>query len=281
MKSTEPTSLKGNYNAILVDQTIDLDILKITFLGTGTSQGIPTVGCNCDVCLSDNYKDQRLRSSALVTKGDTSLLIDTGPDLRQQMLVNRIIDIDAIVFTHEHNDHVIGLDDIRPLYFRRRANIPTYGLHRVHQEIKTRFSYMFGDSVYPGVAQIDTHDIDSDTHTFNIDNIPVTPIGVMHGNLPILGYRFGNMAYITDASYISEDQIKKLLNLDIIVVNALQRKEHHSHFTLEEALEFVNKIGAKKAYFTHLSHLMGKHDDISLELPDHIHLAYDGLVVNL
>jgi len=253
--------------------------LQLTFLGTGTSQGIPTVGCNCTVCLSDNPKDHRLRCSVIITQKETSLLVDTGPDLRQQLLTNSIINVDAILFTHEHNDHVIGLDDIRPLYFRRRSNIPTYGLERVHNEIKQRFSYMFGNSVYPGVAQIDTHSINENTATFDIDDIQVTPIGVMHGNLPILGYRFGRIAYITDASLISEKQIKKLSNLDIVVINALQRKEHHSHFTLDEAVEFINRIGAKAGYLTHLSHLMGSHDDISLELPKHIHVAYDGLVI--
>ncbi len=254
--------------------------MKLTFLGTGTSQGIPTIGCDCDVCLSQNSKDNRLRSSVIITQNDTSLLIDTGPDLRQQMLNNSILDIDAILYTHEHNDHVIGLDDIRPLYFRRRSNIPTYGLVRVLDEIKLRFSYMFGDSVYPGVAQIDTHAIHQDTESFKIEHITVTPIGVMHGNLPILGYRFGNIAYITDASSISEEQMKKLSNLEIVVVNALQRKEHHSHFTLEKALNFIETIGAKTGYLTHLSHLMGSHDNISLELPDHVHVAYDGLVIS-
>ena len=255
--------------------------MQLTFLGTGTSQGIPTVGCNCAVCLSDNPKDQRLRCSVLVAQKDTSLLVDTGPDLRQQMLSNSITDVDAILFTHEHNDHVIGLDDIRPLYFRRRANIPTYGLERVHNEVKQRFSYMFGDSVYPGVAQIDTHDINEDSEAFDIGNITVTPIGVMHGNLPILGFRFGDVAYITDASSISETQIEKLYDLDVIVINALQRKEHHSHFTLDEALKFIDRIGAKKGYLTHLSHLMGSHDDITLELPMHVHLAFDGLVITV
>ena len=252
-------------------------ILQLTFLGTGTSQGIPTVGCTCPVCLSDNPKDQRLRSSAYITQNDTALLIDTGPDLRQQMLTNSIIDVDAILFTHEHNDHIIGLDDIRPLYFRRRSNIPTYALERVHHDIKRRFSYMFGDSVYPGVAQIDTHDI---TLTLDIDNIPITPRGVIHGKLPILGYRFGKIAYITDASNLHESQLEKLFGLDIVVINALQRKKHHSHFTLDEAVTFIESIGAKTGYLTHLSHLMGFHDDISTELPDHIKVAYDGLVVH-
>lgn len=217
----------------------------------------------------------------LITQEDTSLLVDTGPDLRQQLLANSITDVDAILFTHEHNDHVIGLDDIRPLYFRRKSNIPTYGLDRVHSDIKSRFSYMFGDSVYPGVAQIDTHNIHEDTLPFDIENISVTPIGVMHGALPILGYRFGNIAYITDASSISEKQINKLSNLDIVIINALQRKEHHSHFTLNEALGFIDRIGAKTGYLTHLSHLMGSHDDISLELPEHVNVAYDGLVISV
>lgn len=255
--------------------------MQLIFLGTGTSQGIPTVGCSCDVCNSDNPRDKRLRSSVLIRNGNTSLLVDTGPDLRQQLLGNNITDVDAILYTHEHNDHVIGLDDIRPMYFRRRSNIPTYGLKRVHDEIKQRFSYMFGDSVYPGVAQIDTHDIDQHTNPFTIESINIIPIGVHHGKLEILGYRFGQMAYITDASDIDDHQIAKLKGLDVIVINALQRKEHHSHFTLSEALEFISKIGARKAYLTHLSHLMGSSEDIALELPTHVSLAYDGLVVEV
>lgn len=255
--------------------------MRLIFLGTGTSQGIPTVGCECLVCTSDNPRDQRLRSSVIVQNKDTSILIDTGPDLRQQLLLNKITDVDAILFTHEHNDHVIGLDDIRPMYFRRRSNIPTYGLKRVHEEVKQRFSYMFGQTVYPGVAQIDTHDIDEHTPSFNIGDIAITPIGVHHGKLGILGYRFGNLAYITDASHIDNDQIEKLLGLDVVVINALQRKEHHSHFTLIEALEFVDQIGAKRAYLTHLSHLMGTYDDITLELPSNVSLAYDGLVIDI
>lgn len=255
--------------------------MQLIFLGTGTSQGIPTVGCECDVCNSNNPKDQRLRSSVIVRHQNTSLLIDTGPDLRQQLLNNNITDVDAILYTHEHNDHVIGLDDIRPMYFRRRSNIPTYALKRVHDEIKLRFSYMFGDAIYPGVAQIDTHNIQAHTPSFAIESIEVTPIGVQHGKLDILGYRFGKIAYITDASEIAEDQIEKLFGLEVVVINALQRKAHHSHFTLEEAIAFINKIGAKRAYLTHLSHLMGTHDDISLELPPHISLANDGLVVEV
>ena len=157
--------------------------LQLIFLGTGTSQGIPTVGCSCAVCTSNDVRDRRLRSSVVIRMGETSLLIDTGPDLRQQLLSNNITDVDAILFTHEHNDHVIGLDDIRPLYFRRRSNIPTYALDRVHAELKQRFSYMFGNDVYPGVAQIDTQDIHQDTRTFSIENIDVTPLSIWYYGL--------------------------------------------------------------------------------------------------
>jgi len=256
-------------------------MIELTFLGTGTSQGVPTVGCQCSVCTSDDTRDARLRCAVQVKTNNTTLLVDTGPDLRQQLLNNNIIEIDAILFTHEHNDHVIGLDDIRPIYFRKRSNIPTYALSRVHNEIKKRFSYMFGNNVYPGVAQIDTHDIDQNTAPFVIGDITVTPIGVIHGNLPIIGYRFGDIAYITDASYLSSTQMDKLKGLDTLIVNALQRKEHHSHFTLEEALGFINSIAPKRAYLTHLSHLMGNHADLELELPEHIHVAHDGLKVTI
>lgn len=255
--------------------------MQLTFLGTGTSQGIPTVGCTCSVCSSKDSKDKRLRSSVIIKDEETTLLIDTGPDLRQQLLVNNIIDLDAILYTHEHNDHVIGLDDIRPLYFRKRTNIPTYALNRVHRDIKSRFAYMFGDNVYPGVAQINTNDISQNSDSFHIKSIEVLPIGIMHGTLPILGYRFGNLAYVTDAKYISTTQLDKLKNLDTIVINALQRKEHHSHLTLNQAIQFIDDIGVRKAYITHLSHLMGHHDDLELELPEHISVAYDGLSIKV
>lgn len=253
--------------------------MKIRILGSGTSQGIPVVGCECDVCKSDNANDSRLRASILVSKGDTNILVDTGPDLRQQLLTNNIADIEAVVYTHEHNDHVIGLDDIRPLYFRYQSNIPTYGLERVNKEIQKRFSYMFGDKVYPGVAQIDVNHITKETSSFSIGNIKIIPVGVMHGHLNILGYRFDNMAYITDASKIEKTERLKLANLDVLIINALQLQTHHSHFTLDQAIDVIRELQPKAAYITHISHTMGLAENVSKKLPAGISLAYDNQII--
>ncbi len=254
-------------------------MIKLTFLGTGTSQGIPVVGCQCDVCLSSDTNNTRLRSSALIESKNTTIIIDTGPDLRQQLLRTSVNRIDAILYTHEHNDHVIGLDDIRPIYFNRKSNIPSYALARVNAELRQRFAYMFADTKYPGVAQIDTHNIDKTTASFFIGDIEITPIGIEHGRLEILGYIFNDkVAYITDASAVSKETIVKLQNVDCIIVNALRKETHHSHFNLDQAITFITGLPAKKGYITHVSHDMGLMDDILHLLPSHISIAYDGLI---
>lgn len=254
--------------------------MKLTLLGTGTSQGVPVVGCNCKVCSSDDPHDHRLRQSAIVSNGNTSLLIDTGPDLRQQLLRENISYVDAILYTHEHNDHVVGLDDIRPIYFNTVGNVPSYALKRVHDSIATRFAYMFSDNPYPGVAQIDRHDIDfSDLSSFKIGDIDIQPLHITHGRLDILGFRFGDIAYITDASYISEETISQLEGLEYLVINALHQEKHHSHFTLQESVSYIDLIQPKQAFITHISHLMGNHAEINATLPSHINLAHDGLVL--
>ncbi len=252
---------------------------SFTFLGTGTSQGIPVIGCDCEVCHAKDPKDTRLRSAGLVTIGNKNIVIDTGPDFRQQMLTQKVKSIEAILFTHEHNDHIIGLDDIRPFYFRQKKDVPVYGLERVLSEVKNRFDYFFKEKPYPGVPRILLNPIKKED-SLSIAGQSIQPIEVRHGQLPILGYRFDNLVYITDAKTISDDQLKKIINCDILILNALHHFKHHSHLNLEEAIEFVNAVNPKKAWFTHMSHMMGKHSNISKSLPSHIQFAYDGLIID-
>ena len=252
--------------------------MKLKFLGTGTSQGIPVIGSHHPVCLSENPKDKRLRSSALLTTElGNKILIDCGPDFRQQMLVNHEEDIHSVLITHEHNDHVIGLDDLRPLIFKNKAEMPIYCMKRVGEEIHKRFPYAFADVRYPGAPALALKIIEGEFRLFDAD---VLPVGVMHGQLPILGYRFGGLAYITDANFISVPEKEKLRNLDVLVVNCLRRQDPHpSHYILLEALALVSELKPRKAYFTHISHHLGFHDEVEAELPEHVHLAYDGLEI--
>lgn len=251
--------------------------MKLTFLGTGTSQGIPVIACDCEVCRSVDFHDQRLRSSVLVEKQGTSILIDTGPDFRQQMLTSRVKSLDAVLYTHEHKDHTAGLDDIRSFNFKQKIDMPLYGRPSVLAQLKKDYAYMFAESKYPGVASVTLNDIEN--KPFNIGNIEIQPIEVMHHKLPVYGYRFADIAYITDAKTISSTEKEKLRGLDVLVINALQKKPHISHFTLEEALELVADINPKRAFFTHLSHYMGLHKDVQGELPENVYLAYDGLIL--
>lgn len=255
--------------------------MKLKFLGTGTSQGIPVIGSDHPVCLSQNPKDKRLRSSAIITTNSgTKILIDCGPDFRQQMLTNRESDIDAVLLTHEHNDHVIGLDDLRPLIFKHAQAMPLYAQERVIKEIKNRFSYAFADKKYPGAPSFQEYIIEN--KSFNIGEDLITPIEVMHSKLPIFGYKIGNLSYITDASFIAAPELNKLKGLDVLVLNCLRREEpHHSHFILPQALEMIALLKPKKAYLTHISHLLGFHDEVEKELPQGVHLAYDGLEVEI
>jgi phosphoribosyl 1,2-cyclic phosphate phosphodiesterase len=254
--------------------------LKITFLGSGTSQGVPVIGCTCKVCLSQDHRDKRLRASVLISIGQYNILIDVGPDFRQQMLVNQIPHLDAILLTHEHNDHIIGMDDIRPFNFRQKYDMPVYGLPRVLDDIKAKFKYVFEQNSYPGAPKVVLYPIGNESHLRIFDNVDVRPLAIMHGNLPILGYKIGNFAYITDASFISDDTQMQLKNLDVLVLNALQYRKHYSHFTYDEAIEMAQKIGARKTYFTHMSHEIGLHVDVCSKLPQHIFAAYDGLIIN-
>ena len=255
--------------------------MKLKFLGTGTSQGIPVIGSNHPVCLSADPKDKRLRSSVLLTTDyGERLLIDCGPDFRQQMLVNEEQDIDAVLITHEHNDHVIGLDDLRPLIFKNNLPMPIYGQERVITEIKKRFPYAFADEKYPGAPSFEPFVIENTS--FNIFETVATPVLVLHGKVEIFGYKFNNSAYITDASFISEEEKQKLKNLDVLILNCLRKTEpHHSHFILPEVLELINELKPKKAYLTHISHHLGFHNEVELELPEGIHLSYDGLEIEI
>lgn len=252
--------------------------MNITLLGTGTSQGIPVIGCTCEVCLSSDSKDKRLRVSCYVEDTKNKILIDIGPDFRQQMLTNKISDIDAVLLTHEHNDHTAGLDDIRSINFLHNKNMPVYGMPRVLEDIATRFQYVFKSNKYPGLPRVELLPIHSE---FHIGNLSILPIPIMHGKLPIIGYRIQNFAYLTDASFITEEAIGLLQNLDVLVVNALRKEEHYSHFNLEEALAFISQVGPKQSYLTHISHAFDTHSNISKLLPNQVSVGYDRLTIRV
>lgn len=252
--------------------------MKITFLGTGTSQGIPVIGSDHPVCLSSNPKDKRLRVSISIQWHNYTYIIDCGPDFRQQMLRYNINKMDGILFTHEHSDHTAGLDDIRPFYFKQ-GNINLYAQERVFKNLNQRFEYIFDkNNDYPGIPNVDTFVINEN---FDLYNKTIIPIEVMHANLPIIGFRIDDFAYITDASFINEENLNKLIGLKVLVLNALKEEKHYSHFSLQEAIEISNILKPKKTYFTHISHLLGFHEDVEANLPENIHLAYDGLEIFL
>ncbi len=252
--------------------------MKLTFLGTGTSQGIPIIGSTHPVCLSEDEKDKRLRVSALIHVDDQTYLIDCGPDFRQQMLRAKPEKIDAILFTHEHSDHVLGLDDIRPFVYKQ-GQLPIYAQNRVIKALKQRFEYVFEeDNKYFGRPAVVVNEITDAPFLVNGKH-KVIPINVDHNGLPILGFRINEIAYITDAKKINEEELDKLYDLDVLVINALRLKEHPSHFTLDEALAFIEKVQPKKAYLTHLSHHLGFHEEVSKQLPENVFLAYDNLTV--
>jgi phosphoribosyl 1,2-cyclic phosphate phosphodiesterase len=253
--------------------------LKITFLGTGTSQGIPIIGSTHPVCLSDNPKDKRLRVSVLVEWDDYCYVVDCGPDFRQQMLRANVSKIDGVIFTHEHADHTMGLDDIRPFFFRQ-GDIDLYAHKRVFKALEKRFDYIFTTKTkYPGVPAVTKHVVKN--KPFKAGNINVLPIDGLHHQLQVFGYRFKDFAYLTDMKTVPDVEIEKLQNLDVLVVNALREKPHISHFNLEEALAFIKKVNPKRAYLTHISHLLGFHDDVQQKLPKNVFLAYDNLQITI
>jgi len=253
--------------------------LKITFLGTGTSQGIPIIGSTHPVCLSDNPRDKRLRVSVLIEWDDYCYVIDCGPDFRQQMLNAKVSKIDGIVFTHEHADHTMGLDDIRPFFFRQ-GDIDLFAHKRVFKALKKRFDYIFTTKTkYPGVPSVVKHKIKN--KPFTLGNLEVIPIDGLHYKLQVFGFRFKDFAYLTDMKTVPEVEVEKLQNLEVLVVNALREEPHMSHFNLEEALAFIEKVKPKRAYLTHISHLLGFHDDVQQKLPENVFLAYDNLQLNI
>lgn len=253
--------------------------MTVTFLGTGTSQGIPVIGCSCAVCSSLDFRDKRLRTSIHIGVDELSLVVDTGPDFRQQMLREKITSLDAVLFTHEHKDHTAGLDDIRPFNFRQKKDMPVFGRQQVIDQLKTEFAYAFGDKKYPGVPQILTNVITNEP--FMINETVVNPVEVFHYQLPVFGFRIGGFSYITDASFISPEEKEKIRNSDVLVLNSLQKEDHISHFNLQEALEIIEELRPGQAYLTHISHKLGLHETISAELPENVKLAYDGLKINI
>jgi len=253
--------------------------LKVTFLGTGTSQGIPIIGSNHPVCLSEDSKDKRLRVSVLIDYEGFTYLIDCGPDFRQQMLNSGCEKIDAILFTHEHSDHVNGLDDIRPFYYKQ-GDIPLYAHKRVLKSLKKRFDYIFKTkNKYPGTPSVLANRIKN--KPFVINNIEVLPINGKHMELQVFGFRFNDFAYLTDMKTVKEKEIKKLKGVKVLVVNALRIETHYSHFNLEEALNFIEKVNPERAYLTHISHMLGFHKDVSKVLPNNVYLAYDNLQITI
>ncbi|BAO56519.1 MBL fold metallo-hydrolase [Nonlabens marinus] len=251
--------------------------VKITILGTGTSQGIPVIGSDHPVCKSEDPRDKRLRVSCAIEVNDKRFIVDCGPDFRQQMLTNQIDRFDALLFTHEHADHTAGLDDLRPFFFRQGA-IQCYMSSRVQRSLQERFHYMMATSnKYPGVADLDVHLFDDDN--FVVEGITVIPVQADHGLLPVHGFRIENFAYMTDVKTIEEDQKEKLKGLDVLVVNALRYETHRTHLNVEEALELVRELAPKRTYFTHISHHLGFHADVEKTLPENVFLAYDNLQI--
>lgn len=250
---------------------------SITFLGTGTSQGVPVIACDCRVCSSANNKDKRLRTSIVINYNKKNIVIDTGPDFRQQMLRESITHVEAILFTHEHKDHIAGMDDIRAFNYRSKQDMPIYATELAQIGIKREFHYVFSDFIYPGIPKVVVNTIT--TTPFELFGKMIHPIEVMHYKLPVLGFRIDDFTYITDANYISSEEREKMKGTEILVVNALRHEPHISHFTLNEALALIAEIQPKKAYLTHISHLLGSHDEVSANLPKNVELAYDGLTV--
>lgn len=253
--------------------------MTITFLGTGTSQGVPVIGCNCEVCASLDFRDKRLRTSVHLDVDGLSVVIDSGPDFRQQMLREDIQSLDALIFTHEHKDHTAGMDDVRAFNFKQQADIPIYAKKKVVDQLRQEFSYVFVNQGYPGVPQIAVNYITN--APFSIGETIFTPIEVLHYRLPVLGFRIKDFTYITDANYISPEEIEKIKGCKVVVINALQQEDHISHFTLNQALEVIDAVKPERAYLTHISHRMGLHAEVSKLLPSHVKLAYDGLKIKM
>jgi phosphoribosyl 1,2-cyclic phosphate phosphodiesterase len=253
--------------------------VKLTFLGTGTSQGIPIIACKCPVCLSTDTRDKRLRTSAMIEVDDKTIVIDSGPDFRYQMLRAKVEKLDAIIFTHEHKDHTAGLDDVRAFNWVNKKAVDIYAEERVQASLKQEFAYVFAEFRYPGIPQLNL--IKVENLPFQINGTQIIPIRAKHFKLPVYGYRIADMAYITDANYISEEEKEKLKGLKVLVLNALRKEKHLSHFTLSEALALIKELKPERAYLTHFSHQLGFHEEISKELPENVLMAYDGLEIEI
>lgn len=253
--------------------------MRVTFLGTGTSQGVPVIGCECEVCRSLDYRDKRLRSSVHISVNGKSLVIDSGPDFRQQMLRERIKKLDAILLTHSHKDHIAGLDDVRAYNFSQQMDMPVYGTASSLRQLEVEFYYAFEKNKYPGTPQLKLTEITEEP--FAINNVTVVPLPVLHFRLPVLGFRIQDFSYITDANQIPEETYERLRGTKVMVINALQREKHISHFNLEEALTAANRISADQTYFIHVSHKLGQHKLVEKELPKSVALAYDGLTIEI
>ncbi|WP_255156551.1 MBL fold metallo-hydrolase [Ferruginibacter sp. HRS2-29] len=251
--------------------------LKITFLGTGTSSGVPMIACPCEVCASTDKKDKRLRSSIMVQSDTTTIVVDTTPDFRYQMLRAGVKKLDAVLYTHPHKDHVAGLDDIRAFNFFQQQAINVYANELTQKALRNEFYYIFAEHKYPGIPEINLHTIDA--QTFMIGDIPVTPISVWHLHMPVIAFRFGDFVYITDANKIEDVEKDKIRNAKILVVNALRHKKHISHYTLDEAIALSDELNIEQAYFTHISHQLGLHETVSRTLPPGKTLAHDELVI--
>ncbi len=270
---------KGNSVPCCLNTPSSSDLLKITFLGTGTSQGVPVIGCPCEVCHSMDYRDKRLRSSVHIEVSGKSFVIDTGPDFRQQMLRERISKLDAVIFTHGHKDHIAGLDDVRAFNFLQNSDMPIYGTADVMKQLQVEFHYAFGQLRYPGTPQLQLNEITE--KAFEANGVSVTPLPVRHFKLQVLGFRINDFCYITDANHVPDSTYELMKGTKVLVLNALQREKHISHFNLTEALEVAARVGAAQTYFIHISHKLGKHKQIETELPESVALAYDGLSITI
>jgi phosphoribosyl 1,2-cyclic phosphate phosphodiesterase len=253
--------------------------VKVTFLGTGTSQGVPIIACKCAVCTSSDSKDKRLRSSVLIETEQTNIVIDTGPDFRQQMLREDVTRLDAVIFTHGHKDHTAGFDDIRGFNWMQQRPMEVFADMRVEEVLHRDFYYAFEKNAYPGVPKLNLHRISN--RPFMVDGVEVQPIEVRHYKLPVFGFRIGDFTYITDANFISETEKEKIKGSKVLVLNALRKKDHISHFTLQQAIDLARELEVEQAYFTHISHQMGFHQEVNAELPEGMFLAYDGLKVEV